>query len=89
MCFRALLMKQQSTLNLEPQGKGAFVSGGENARLKVGMRSDPELRGIRNSEELAYFSRNTVQISEETYPDEHESYFKFLQLLLYKNLTMC
>lgn len=46
------------------------------------MRIDPELKGIRDSEELAYFSRNTVQISEETYPDEYESYFKFLQLLL-------
>lgn len=62
--------------------KGAFVSGGENVSLKVGMRIDPELKGIRNSEELAYFSRNTVQISKETSPDQYESYFKFLQLLL-------
>lgn len=42
----------------------------------------PELNGIIDSEDLSYFCRNRVQISEVTFSNERKPYFKFLQLLL-------
>lgn len=88
-CFLACLMKHLNILSLEPQGKGrTFVSGNKHLRLKQVMCIESRatalsLMVLRDFEELLYyFSRNKVQISEDTYFDEYETYFTFLQMLL-------